>query len=261
MQPLDLIPLWAFFSLTILISFASIEVGYRFSKHRHIRNLREDESSINTMIGSALGLLAFMLAFTFGVAAARFDDRRTLLLDEANAIGTTFMRADLIPEPHDAKAKEILRQYVALRTNNVNIDLKGIRQAIATSVSLQEQLWAEAVAAGKENASDVTALFVQSVNDVIELQAKRINVGLRSRVPESIWAVLFILAALSMGGVGYQCGYSEKRSLPGSIILVVSFSMVIYLIADLDRPREGFVNVNQEPMFDLAKKIGSPGKL
>ena len=81
-----------------LWSWFSVECGYRLGKYRRSRHEQEKEAPLGTMVGATLGLLAFILAFTFGLAAARFDTRRQVLLDEANAIGTTYLRAGILPE-------------------------------------------------------------------------------------------------------------------------------------------------------------------
>jgi hypothetical protein len=95
--PIDALPLWALFISILLVVLLSVEFGYRLGKYRRSRQEQEKEAPVGTMIGATLGLLAFILAFTFGLAAARFDARRQVLLDEANAIGTTYLRAACFP--------------------------------------------------------------------------------------------------------------------------------------------------------------------
>ena len=96
--PLDALPLWALFIFILVVVLLSVEGGYRLGKYRRSRREEEKEAPLGTMVGATLGLLAFILAFTFGLAAARFDSRRQVLLDEANAIGTTYLRAGMLPE-------------------------------------------------------------------------------------------------------------------------------------------------------------------
>ena len=96
--PLDALPLWALFIVILLVVLLAVEFGYRLGKYRRSRHEEEKEAPLGTMVGATLGLLAFFLAFTFGLAAARFDTRRQVLLDEANAIGTTYLRASILPE-------------------------------------------------------------------------------------------------------------------------------------------------------------------
>ena len=95
---LDALPLFGLFIFILLVVLLSVECGYRLGKYRRSRSEQEKEAPVGTMVGATLGLLAFILAFTFGLAAARFDARRQVLLDEANAIGTTYLRAGILPE-------------------------------------------------------------------------------------------------------------------------------------------------------------------
>lgn len=140
------------------------------------------------MVGSILGLLAFLLAFTFGLAAARFEARRQTVLEEANAIGTTYLRARLLPDPERTESAKLLREYVDVRLpdSRQKNTSQAITQAITRSEELQEQLWSQAIAAAEKKPTVVTGLFVQSLNEVIDLHAKRTLVGGRSRIPISI---------------------------------------------------------------------------
>ncbi len=207
------------------------------------------------MVASILGLLAFLLAFTFGMAGSRFDTRRETVLQEANAIGTTYLRARLLPEPQRTEIARLLREYVDVRVRG--IQERKVAEAIARSEELQEMIWSEAVKASQnENANPVmTSLFIQSLNEMIDLHAKRVQVGIRNRIPFSIWLSLIALSFLSMLGVGYQAGLSATRRSPAMAGLVLAFAGVLFLIADLDRGHEGFLTVSQEAMIDLQKSM------
>ena len=112
--PLDLLPLWAVFIVILLVVLLSVEFGYRLGKYRRRRREEEKEAPLGTMVGATLGLLAFILAFTFSLAASRFDNRRQLVLDEADAVGTTYLRAGMLPE-RGQQVRDLLREYVAAR--------------------------------------------------------------------------------------------------------------------------------------------------
>jgi hypothetical protein len=116
---LDYLPLWGLFAATVVLILLSVEGGFRLGKYRRQRSDQEKEQPVGVMVGATLGLLGFMLAFTFGVAAARFEARRQVLLDEANAIGTAFLRAELLPEPQRAETRNFLREYVDVRLAGV----------------------------------------------------------------------------------------------------------------------------------------------
>ena len=115
MQPdalLDYLPLWALYAATVAIVLLSIEGGFRLGRRRIRRTEPEKESSVGEMVGASLGLLALLLAFTFGLAASRFETRRQVFLDEVNAIGTAYLRAALLPETDRMDARKLLREYV-----------------------------------------------------------------------------------------------------------------------------------------------------
>jgi len=101
----------------------------------------------------------------------------------------------------------------------------------------------------------LTGLFLQSLNEVIDLQSERVFVGLRSRIPISIWVALFTLSVLGMGSMGYQAGLSGTRRSPEMPILTLAFAWVLFLIVDLDRAHEGSLRVSQQPMIDLLKTM------
>jgi hypothetical protein len=212
------------------------------------------------MVGSILGLLAFLLAFTFGLAATRFDARRQTVLEEANAIGTTYLRARLLPEPQRTEVAKLLREYVDVRLPDLRQSNTSqvIAQAITRSEELQEQLWSHAIAVAEKNPTVMTGLFVQSLNEMIDLHAKRVLVGARSRIPISIWAGLFGLALLGMAAMGYQMGLSATRRSPAMLGMVLGFAGVLFLIADLDRAHEGFLTVSQQALIDLQRSMHAP---
>ncbi len=253
-EPLDLIPLWLFLPLTIAIGMLAIEGGYRFGQWRQARALEEKDAPVAAIVASILGLLAFMLAFTFSLAAARFDARREAVLEEANAIGTTYLRARLLPEPQRSEIMDLLREYTELRAHGMTES--RIADVISRSEELQEQLWSRSVAvANKNTATIMTGLFVQSLNEMIDLHSKRVFVGLNSRIPISIWLVLFGLAFIGMASVGYQSGLTGTRRSPGMPILTLAFAAVFFLIVDLDRGHEGVLRVSQQMMIDLLRTM------
>ena len=250
-EPLDIVPLWLLFLATCFFSLLAIEGGYRFGLWRHARAAEEKEAPVSAMVASILGLLAFLLAFTFSLAASRFDARRQVVLEEANAIGTTYLRTRLLPEPQRTDIPKLLREYVDVRVRGVAEG--NLAQAGARSEELHELIWAKAIDASKSKESNpvMTGLFVQSLNDMIDVHAKRVLIGTRSRIPVTIWAGLFGMAFLGMVSVGYQSGLSATRRSPAMLAMVLAFAGVLLLIADLDRGQEGFLRVSQHALIDL----------
>jgi hypothetical protein len=251
---LDPFPLWTILPLTVALALLSVELGYRLARYRLQREQLEKESPLGGMVGSTLGLLAFMLAFTFGLAGSRFEDRRQILLSEANAIGTTYLRAALIPEPMRTESRNLLREYVNVRLEGVQQPGK-LEQSLSKSEQLHNQLWTVAVAAAEKERSPMTSIYVQSLNEVIDLHATRVMAGLRSRVPAVIWIVLYLLGFLGMVLMGYQSGLANSRRSIAAVALILGFSLVLYLIADLDRPGKGVLQVSQQSMIDLQKSM------
>jgi hypothetical protein len=200
-------------------------------------------------VGATFGLLAFMLAFTFGLAASRFETRKQLVLNEANAIGTAHLRAELLPQPHGAEIQRLLRAYVDVRLDGVQPG--KLERAIVRSEELHNLLWSQVVALGDTNPRSIVAgLFIQSLNEVIDLHAKRLTAGRRSRIPGSIWVVLSLVATLAMAAVGYQTGLASGRRSIVIGVLALAFSTVLLLVVDLDRPQEGLLTGSQQAMVD-----------
>jgi len=254
--PIDALPLWALFIVILLVVLLSVECGYRLGRYRRGRQEQEKEAPVGTMVGATLGLLAFILAFTFGLAAARFDTRRQVLLDEANAIGTTYLRAGMLPERGE-KMRALLRDYVGVRLDAVRSG--NVAEAIRRSENIQQQIWAEADAVAEKNPNSiVVGIFVQSLNEMIDLHAKRVQAGVRSRIPSAIWLGLFAVAVLSLATMGYLEGLSGTRRSLAVIAVAIAFSVVIELIADLDRPQEGVLRVSQQALLDVQGSMNPP---
>lgn len=250
-----IIPLWGIFLFTVGLVFISLEAGILLGKKHRLSTDKEDRSSIGSTVGATLGLLAFLLAFTFGFAASKFDERRVLVLDEANAIGTTYLRAGYIGEPHKSEVRKLLHEYVTVRLEAL-LNLEKLEEGIKKSEEIQNQLWQIAVVIAEKNpGSEVLALFIQSLNEVIDLHSKRVNIGVQIRIPFIIWSTLYIVTILSIGSLGYQIGVTHTHYRGLTVLLILIFSTVITLIADLDRPQEGLIRVSQQSLIDLNNKF------
>lgn len=136
--------------------------------------------------------------------------------------------------------------------------MQTVSEGIKKSEELHSQLWSRAVVvAEKTPTSIMTGLFLQSLNDVIDLHSNRILAGVRSRIPTIMWFLLFFLTLVGMISMGYQAGLSATRRSPAALLLAMAFASVLYLIVDLDRPTEGFVRVSQQSMLDLQRSMHS----
>ena len=250
---LDAIPLWALLLITIVAVLLAVEAGYRLARHRQQKSEAEQDAPVGAMVGATLGLLAFMLAFTFSLAASRYDDRRRVVLAESNAIGTTYLRAAMLSEPMRTETRNLLRDYVDVRLEGLQTG--KVDEVLSVSGELHSRLWSQAVAASEKDRTPITGLFIQSLNEVIDLHAERVMVGLRSRVPGAIWLTLYLLAVLAMTAMGYQEGLTSSRRSLAALALVFAFSVVLVLIVDLDRTGEGMLRVSQQSMIDLRNSM------
>jgi len=253
-EPLDAIPIWLFLPLAFAAGTLAVEAGYRFGLWRHARAAEEKSAPVAAMVASLLGLLALLLGFTFSLAASRFDARRQAVLEEANAIGTTYLRARLLPEPERSQVLALLREYAELRAGGMTEARVG--EVLERTPGLHERLWSlgEAVAA-RDPHSITTGLFLQALNATIDVHSRRVLVGLRSRIPPILWLVLFGLSLTGMASVGYQAGLSETRRSPEMPLLALAFAAVLVLIVDLDRGHEGTLRVGQQAMVDLVRSM------
>ncbi len=257
---LDVLPLWLLFPLTIALVIGAVELGYRVGRRRRrfeAGGEPEKDAPVGAIVAATLGLLAFMLGFTFSLAASRFDDRRRIVIDESNAMGTTYLRAGMLPEPHASSVQPLLREFVEVRLSMV--DPTAIEAGLARSAELQQRLWAEATATFNEDPHSLVAgLFTQALNEMIDLHAKRNMFALHSRLPELVWLVLYLIALTAMMSLGYQQGLSGSRRSLAVGALALTFSAVILLIADLDRPQQGLLRVSQRSMRDLQRSMAAP---
>lgn len=245
------IPILVVFFGTLLLVLASVELGYRWAGARQAKQEIEKEAPVGAMVAATLGLLAFLLTFTFGIAADTYHTRRIALVAETNAIRMTYLLSDVIPEAHRAEIREVLRQYVdeRLRWANNRTD-----QPDESADALLARLWNAAAAVGAENPGTVD-VFLGYVGRIFELRYERKNVREQARIPVAYWVILFIIAMLAFAGVGYHGGVAGTRRSPVMLAVALAFSAVVLVIVDMDRPKEGFIDVSQQPMIDLRAEL------
>ncbi len=252
--------IWVIFVATVIVVVLAIEIGFAIGCRVRQRSEDEKESSVSAIAGAILALAGFMLAFTFGISSDRLHDRKALVRDEANAIATAWLRSDFLPEPDRAEAKGLLRKYLDDRLGAVQAqDLHQMEELLGESRRIQHQLWDMAVKnARKDMNSDVAALYIESLNELNSIHALRVAIALHAQIPGIIWLVLYALVILGMIATGYQIAItgSARRSRAVSL-LALSFSLVIALIAVLDRPQSDFIRVPQGPLLDLEASMAA----
>lgn len=243
------------FIVSLVVILAASEIGRWLGG----RAAQHGADSVSTLEGAILGLLALMIGFTFAMALSRFEARRDAVLAEANAIGTTALRARLLPAPHGGEAIKLLREYVQIRLDITRqpATTQSFSAMLTRSNAIQEALWQQATAvAAKDNAMVPTGVFIQSLNEMIDNQEKRLA-AFYNRLPLIILVALYGVSVIAIGFAGYTSGLQSRHSrLPVYITAVLVASMVL-LIQDLDRPGTGFIKVSQQPMINTAASIAT----
>jgi hypothetical protein len=202
-----------------------------------------------------MALLAFMLTFTFGMAAARFEERRQLVLEEANAIGTAYLRTDFLDDSPRTKMRDLLRDYVSLHVD-LNKHPNRINDDIRQADQLLDSIWQVGADAAKTKQTPIMALLISAVNEVIDLKEKRTIAGLHAHVPGTVWLTLILVSAAAMYGMGYYCGRNGTSAKIEAATLIMSYSLVLVLAFDLDRSLEGTLKTDQQPILDVSRAIG-----
>ncbi|MGE3438817.1 MAG: hypothetical protein AB7O81_24530 [Blastocatellales bacterium] len=253
---LDDFPLLIVFIVTVMIVLLSYECGFRAGRWRSRRPKQEHEVVVRSMVAAMLGLLTFILAFTFWIAATHFDAARQALLNQANLIRTAYLRADLLPEPHRTETRNLLREYIDVRLEayqSGNFD-----QVVSRSEELHNQLWRQAVAAREKTSSPIFAgYFIQSLNDVIALHTRQLTVRQEFRIPNTIWIMLYVIMPLAAASIGCHGGLTGANRPLVAVAFVLIISVVMTLIADLDRPRKGALRVSQQALIDLRSTMNA----
>jgi hypothetical protein len=255
---LDRIPIWLLYLGTVTFLLAGCELGYRLSTWHKATRTDGEKAPANAMMGSTLGLLAFMLAFTFGMSSSRFDARKQLVLEDASAILRTYERVQFLPEPQRIESSRLLRDYLELRLRMTKLkNLEEMNETVLRSEAIQEDLWKQAVTqADRPNA--ILAGLMQSLSELTDLQMKRVRAAAQNRIPLTIELALYGIAFLGLATMGYGAGLAETRATVPALVLVLAFSAIIVLIIDLERPRQQLFEITQEPMLDVARRVQLP---
>jgi hypothetical protein len=240
------------------LCFVAAEIGFVFGRRARPALNEEAKTMIETTEAAMLTLLGLLLAFSFSMAEVRYEQRQAVVVEEANAIGTAYLRAALAPEPERGAIEDALRRYV-----DVRIALyEGLWDEGEENVASREcerlrgEVWARAAALGRDRPESVAlSLLLTSLNETIDIGEKQLSVY-RNHVPEAILAFLFVSSLLTMGALGYRSGItSRRRYFPFTSTLIVMIALTIFVIMDLDRPRRGLIRVKTTAMQELRDSI------
>ena len=252
---LDSVPIGGIYGAVACGLLAFGEIGFQVGARAQSHQDKEAPASLGPMVGGLLGMLAFVLAFTFSMASSQHDLRKKNVLEEANSIGTAYLRADLIDEPYRKEIKRLLREYVDVRLQAASgSDLDA---ALERSNEILGLLWAQVSSAGRTSPGTNTSLMIQSVNNVIDMHEVRVTGAVRNRIPASVWLSLLAISGLTMLTMGAQVGLTGKRRLVAVIPLVLAFSALMTLVADLNRPQSGMITIGQQSMVNLQRSMDS----
>jgi hypothetical protein len=238
--------------IVLFVVFAlALEIGFRIASRR---NDNEDKVLHEQAVGVRDGvivLLSLLLGFTLAMALPRFDLRRDLVVEEANAIGTADLRARMLAGPARSKSMGYLRQYVDARLQSSEGDRDESVAAARRAHELQAGLWQQAVEVAAKTPTPITSLYVASLNELIDLESKRVA-ALRYRVPMSIWVMLFLLSILACLSFGFSL---RRRFILSMVVAPLMISIVMALIADLDTPSRGFIRADLGSLHQLQSSM------
>ena len=247
---------WTILLVVGVLLLVIAEAGHRVGLRLYASKDEARRSQISGVQGAVFGLLGLLIGFTFAMAVGRYETRRDLVLKEANAIGTTFLRAGLLPEAHRAPVKDLLRRYVDVRLKYEALmrDPAMLAEGLRMSSEIQNALWQHAEAVAKEAPTPITATFLLTLNELIDTDAERINAG-RNQIPSGVWVLLVLVAAFGCFTSAYGAGAQGARSAFTSALLPLLITIVIALIFDFTLSRQGFISISQQPLIDLQRSI------
>jgi hypothetical protein len=238
-------------SLLALALFVGIliamEAGRRLALIVMTRATERDVKGAGAAEGAVLGLLGLLVAFTFSGAANRFEDRRHLITQEVNAIGTAYLRIDLLSEDGREPMRDLFRRYVDTRlaTYRSASDLSAVEKNFAAGVALQNEIWSKSVSGAQipGAAPQAGMLLLPALNEMIDITTTRLA-ATRNHPPAVIY---FMLGALSLVGAllaGYTMAGNKTRSWLHQIVFATMMSATLYLVLDLEYPRRGLIRID-----------------
>lgn len=232
-----------------------LEVGRRLGHRRLEKDGDGGRAGVAAVEGAVFGLMGLLIAFTFSGASSRFEARRALIVEEANAIGTAWLRVDLLPESVQPELRARFRSYLDSRLEVYRdiADVESTREALERSSTLQLELWKAAIAAcGDPQLPQATMLLVPALNQMIDIATSR-SMATTFHQPTIIFAVLMTLSLLASLLAGFGMAGSRKQRWLHMIGFAAITSIAIHVIFDLEYPRRGFIRVDSadQVLIDL----------
>jgi len=228
-----------------------LEMGRRIGARRAERDPEKATAGLSAVDGAVFGLMGLLVAFSFSGAAARFDARRHLIVEETNDIGTAYLRLDLLPASAQPALRESFRRYVDARLAIYRklTDIEAAKEELAHATRLQNEIWSQAVSACRAAESPATTTLVLSaLNTMIDITTTR-TMAMQMHPPTSIFVMLFGLALASALLAGYGMAAGKARSWLHMCGFAAIVALAVYVILDLEYPRLGFIRLDA---FDQA---------
>ncbi len=254
----------ALFLLTIGLMWVFIELGFRIGARPQASRAKAQHSQVRAIMGAALGLTAFMLAFTFATAQTHYETRVQAMLEETRLANDAFLQAEFLPEPHRGEARDLLRRYMGDRLHLHQLSSEGQVREVAPLLeraeAQQQALWRLATEQARSE-SDPDASwrqrdpFTESVIGLMDMHSARMEAALLNRIPYVIWVILYLTGALSMLIMGYQAGLVGRRSPVATVSLAVAFAAVLMLITDLDRPVMTLFDIDNRVVVETVARM------
>ena len=238
--------------LGIVLAFV-LDLGRKVAVRYKLELVPQRKEQMGTIRDGLFILVSLLLGFTLTLAASRFAERRSLVVDEAISIGTTFLRASTLPQPYRDHSKQLLREYVDARLDLTEVNTARFSEAAKRSKLIQEELWLDAATVAQTDRSAVTAVYVNSLNETIDLHEKRIA-AFEYRVPPPIW---LLIISVSLIAVFTRGSTLTSRFWLTLVLIPTTIAIVIALIADLDTPSRGLIHLDQSAMERLRAEMGA----
>jgi hypothetical protein len=240
----------AFFVFALALLWIASRIGSYFRKQSLDEGM--DEEHFKLILGATLTLLGLMIGFTFAMAVSRYDQRKDYEEREANAIGTEYVRLDILSAANAAELRALLHDYLDQRIlYYTSLDSERLRQARAKTSQLQSELWSEVTVSVTAQPSAVSALVLSGMNDVINSEGYA-EAAWRNRVPLAAWILLISIAIYCNFLLGY--GAHGKTSML-LLVLPIALAISFFLIADIDSPRSGIIRVAPQNLESLADSL------
>jgi hypothetical protein len=240
--------LWALVVGLLVVLVIAVEVPFQLLKRHRFESQHAD--SFNAVATGLLTLTSFVVGLSFAQASARFDNRRALVVKEANAIGTTWLRAGQLPKVDAAEFRELLTDYTAVRLKAYGTpnDPALTNESLKQSDAYQNRLWMiVAKALQKSPANLAYGLLMQTLNDTIDVSAEQYQ-ALTTHVPTAIMVLTLLLVVLSAIVLGLRFSVSGARPPVMTAVFAIAYVLVINMMIDYDRPQTGFVKINLSPL-------------